>query len=445
MPVELRRDSDLILTAGLGLLACRYFTGDIVFAIAGIAVLTAAALLNHHAIREMVTRNKIVAGLFALVLAMSLVNAEWTAFRSLYYVGVGGLLIMSGYLLSLSGRALQVAGSLLGLFYALLLLSAPFRGILPDDFNNYFPSSSRNGISANLIFIQIFYSAAYYARHRRAPWLTPLVTFAICVLLYGRSGTMVSAGIVAVTCLQNFRHMPARSTASAAVTAAVMSVLIFAPYLPAQIAGIDASTYAQDHELAEVAVVHYGTTMTGDVDLPSLSEFRMGLYTVRLKLLSAYAAGITPAEVITGRPLTDVPLMRHYGFNPHNSFIRGHAYFGLPYLLLLVAFGLSALRGAIHQRQFLVLSLMALFAGRAFFDAFALFDIFDVGFFYCYFLLKLPCDAVAGGYNGKAGIVVAPLQRSFLGHGVPSSAASLASIASLRWRSAAIIRAQSSS
>lgn len=373
----LQGKSSLLLHSVIAVFALRYITGSVGFAFFGIVMSVLYLVLNpivvHQILRGWLW---VVLGMTAIT-AIALWNGDLYAWRPAYYSALGWctLLIAHEYA---CGRASALNGSRLLLFgfLGILTLMAPFKGVSPEAFNHYFPSSSRNGVSGALIFFQIFYSAAYFWKERRAPAITPMLTFAICVALFGRSGIIVSAAIVAATVLQNVRTAPVKSIASALVTGAVLVIVVFFPLLPA--------------DLAEVPRGDSGIISNGlgdRVDDPALSEFRLGLYSIRNVMMAEYLARLSPQTILLGVPLHTVPWIAEYGGNAHNSYLRGHAFYGVVYLVFMLAVAVAATAGAMRHRQPFPLALMACFAGRAYFDSFALFDVFDIGFFYCFFVL----------------------------------------------------------
>lgn len=379
----LQDNSAIVLHAVVAAFALRYITGFVGFGAVGALSAAAYIALNPDTVRRLFQEQRLlVIGMLA-VTALSVWSGPMYAWRPTYYALLGWCSIVVAFEYSKNNaNALQASRLLYFGFLAALCLLAPIKGVSPEAFNTYFPNSSRNGISAALIFLQVFYSAACFIRTGRAPSITPILTFAICVMLFGRSGIMVSAAIVAVTVAQNLRAAPVKSIASAMVAGSVLITVTLFPMLPAELAAPPVAANEQ---------MEAPSNGLGDrVDDPALSEFRLGLYSIRSVMMAEYVQRLTPSTVLFGVPLTSVPWIAEYRGNAHNSFLRGHAYFGLPYLLLIGGIIGVALKSGWHQRQFFVLSLMLLFSGRAFFDSVALFDVFDVGFFYCFFLLTRP-------------------------------------------------------
>ena len=87
--------------------------------------------------------------------------------------------------------------------------------------------------------------------------------------------------------------------------------------------------------LASVVYVKYSETLTQYV----LENTKVGnglVDTNRLGIINAYLEKIDAITVWTGASYVGTTIADEYNGNPHNSFIRAHFVFGLPYLLLVL-------------------------------------------------------------------------------------------------------------
>lgn len=387
---------DFLILATLILFVFRFLTGFVGFGLLGIASAGLYASMRIELVKAVVRDQPIISGLFFLCALVAMFHGPETAWRSAYYAATGGACILAAYTLS-NGRvdALLVARVLLFGFFASVIVLVPFKGISPENFNDYFPNSSRNGISGNLIFLQVFYSVAFYLRHKRAPLVTPVATLVLCVFLYGRSGTLFAAGLVLVSCIQAMRPRRHLALSACAATIVIMA-LVLSPTLkfidlPDETAPEIISTEVQHSEGSDPV----GSTVDTASD-PGVSEWRRGLETIRTTMLREYIEGMTPLEFMLGRNMASAPTIAEYHLNAHNAYIRGHSYFGAAYLALIIGILGLAAWNAYKTGGWFILALMGVFAARAFLDAFALFDLFDVGFFFAAFSLARLADQDRG-------------------------------------------------
>ena len=395
-----------MLIVGITLFLLRFLTGEVLFGLLGLTAFCGYAALNASLVIAFGRNHRWLVASAGAMLLVALVNGAEYQGRTIYYLAVGCSVAFACHAMTEKTElALVIARGLLFGFVAIVVAYMPFKGINPDDFNHYFPNSSRNGISAFLLFFQIFYSAAYYLKHRRAPLVTPMMTLLLCIPLYGRSGTLIAAAIVVVSCIAVARTQRWQAIAAAFGTAAIMAIVLFPdivhlPELPEALpeavvtAPVDPTAPpapvapqvvppapAQTVQQAPPQVI---TTPAPD---PGISEWRRGLRTVRTTMAAEYISILTPMDLLLGASLSSAPSIAAHGLNPHNSFIRGHAYFGVPYLLMMIGMFVSAAMAAWRTGHWFLFALMVVFAARAYLDAFALFDLFDFGFFFSYFSL----------------------------------------------------------
>jgi len=182
------------------------------------------------------------------------------------------------------------------------------RGIANFPLADMIPDSSSNGVTSYMVLLQANYCVVNYALNRRASLLTAVATLAICVVGFGR-GSILSAAAIVVLGLASRVWLGGRARA-----------LFVATLLLIVSVGVS---------------VKYGGEIAKFVN--SNTKIGSGLFDVhRAGMLSEYLDNMDPVTVWTGGSYAGTSIVSDYGGNPHNSFIRAHYIFGLPYLLLVL-------------------------------------------------------------------------------------------------------------
>jgi hypothetical protein len=207
-----------------------------------------------------------------------------------------------------------------------------------DDFplEKLLQDTSSNGITAYLILLQATYSTFLFQLHRRASLITPIVTLAICVIGYGRGSILIASAIVVVNLLASIPWKNKTRTAWVLLLAGFMAAGVYVAY---------------GEQIAEF--VELSTKIgTGLVSEP------------RERMIAEYLGRIDARTLVTGANFHGTTIETEFHDNPHNSYIRAHHLFGLPYLLALVLFvGLAAtgrLRGSVSIYSLCMLALVLL-------------------------------------------------------------------------------------
>lgn len=377
------------------LVSLRALTAPLVIPLAGMLALAANIAAEPRILVEFYRNNKAIAVCLGLVVLFSLINATEYHYRTIYYGLLGVSSVLIGYQIAKSGRALYLATILYVSFVLILIVCAAMFGWSPDDISDYFPPVSRNGIAFIATVLQIFYSAAYFRAKGKAPLFTPILTLAICVACYGRSGTGFAFILLAVSCAQAIigARSLAKPTASLAAGIALMAYALIGPQI--------AETIADSPEFAQINPMDGSEMLSGPVTEPALNSnwSYAGFQSIRWAMASEYLSALGPKSILLGGDMSKSPLIEAYNMNPHNSFIRGHAYFGIAYLALTIAVAFSILTQMRPENLFLI-AMLAIYAGRAFFDAFALFDTLDFVFFFSLFSLG-PIERAEPAYAMK--------------------------------------------
>ncbi|MDG9787052.1 hypothetical protein [Acinetobacter johnsonii] len=227
----------------------------------------------------------------------------------------------------------------------------------PDDYNlNIFNGVSRNIVSAFLLFLIIFLSANYNIEKKRQPLIPYFLTFIFCVILYGRSAILISFLLLVFVLFLRYRRN------------VVSIIFVFSLFL------ITFSYFWNDISSFFV----------------EKTSFKEGLDSPRSAMIKEYLNGIeyNYHDLLFGRSFDKCCYtIVYYGQNPHNSFINGHARFGIWHTLgILFAISLSFIYSLIYKKLFIFILLMLLLTRYAV-DSFGLFSPIDV--FSCYLLIYI--------------------------------------------------------
>lgn len=170
------------------------------------------------------------------------------------------------------------------------------------------PDSSSNGVTSYLIVLQASHCIAHYATRRRAVLATPLVTFAICVVGYGRGSILAALALVFVSVLA---AVPLRRPIGLLVLLA---------------AAVGASAVLwQQHGPALARFVESETKLGAGLQ----DEHRS-------RQIQEYLERIDAMNLMFGADYRGTSIESDYNGNPHNSYIRAHHIFGLPYVVVML-------------------------------------------------------------------------------------------------------------
>lgn len=227
----------------------------------------------------------------------------------------------------------------------------------PDLYNlNIFSGLSRNIVSAFLIFLLIFLFSSYYYKKTKQPILPYLFTLLICINLYGRSAIAVSLILFFTALYINYKNKK--------ITLILLFFILF-------------FIIFQNIEIIYSFLIEK-------------TSFREGLESPRTIMIDEYMNLLTISnyEVFFGRNYYNCcRTIIDYGYNPHNSFIAGHARFGILHTLLLISIFAFTVFLSFIKKRWVYCFLIFLLYMRYSIDAFGLFSPIDVFLFYILFLL----------------------------------------------------------
>lgn len=213
------------------------------------------------------------------------------------------LVMLSGYIIArfLLQYRLAYAFSAVGF----LVILAPTIYLLATSvsrLNDLFVNGSENYVTSWLIVTSLAMCAARMAEGKPPPLWPVIVTFLISVSQYTRASILVSFLAVVATIY---------------VRLGFKWALVFA------LTGL-------------VAAIPFGGQIAAAItEAVEATKFgRRGFDTPRWEMWASYLDHLTFASALLGTDTDAIPVISDYGGNPHNSFIRFHAFYGIVPLLI---------------------------------------------------------------------------------------------------------------
>lgn len=252
---------------------------------------------------------------------------------------------------------LSCARLVLIVFYILFFVTLLVYGWNAKVINNMYVDGSQNIVSATVIFFQVFYSAAYFRVAKKAPQITPFVTFFICILCIGRGGVFIGALILLASITYFIWNRKLIYKVLFIISIPVVYVIII---------------YSVDF--------FYDVILVG-------TKVDQGVESIRTEINKVYYEKIDLYVFMFGLDLSTIPLINQFDDNPHNSFIYGHARFGILYVFLILLMISNIILGFINKSPVVFYLLLILFLFfRIMVDKLSLPGVFDAIVFYLYFL-----------------------------------------------------------
>lgn len=234
-----------------------------------------------------------------------------------------------------------------------------------DDFplENIIPGSSSNGVTSYLILLQVHYCIVQYISTGRITFLTPLLTLSICIVGYGR-GSLIAATAILVINFLTFL-LGQKKIGSLLMTLAIFLILGFTGWV-----------YSAEIEY----FIEFNTKIGG------------GLYDdSRASMIKDYLSKLDVITVFTGADYNGTVIQSEYRGNPHNSFIRAHHIFGIPYLLIMMFMPLFILlKNGISRTSLYLLALLMVVFFRASTEPILFPTLLDIFYFaICFAFIKI--------------------------------------------------------
>lgn len=177
---------------------------------------------------------------------------------------------------------------------------------------NLLEHTSSNGITAGLVLLQINYSTMKYLMERRSSLFTASVTLVICVIGYGRGSILGSTGVVVVNLISLLSWRSAWRTMAGFAACVAAALVIYVTHGDALMEFVEINTKIG----------------AGLEDEP------------RQRMIAEYLERIDAVTFVTGASYQGSSIETEFFGNPHNSYIRAHHLFGLPYLVAMLVFPL---------------------------------------------------------------------------------------------------------
>ncbi|MDK3108273.1 hypothetical protein QPK80_07205 [Providencia rettgeri] len=237
-------------------------------------------------------------------------------------------------------------------FYSFFLYTIPFFisvGVSnPDGYNEILSGASRNIVGAIFILLSCFHIAVNIRVKNKYPFLVPLISFICCVMLFGRSGIIISFFVLSLCSVNIFNKK--YTVIVLCLVAAVISYYM-------------------------IEIQEYIMTKT---------NFAMGAESPRSLMIKQYLSAIDLQGFVFGNDYYSCcSEVIKYGVNPHNSFIMGHARYGISHTIIVVCL----LTYAMIKSRFLSVILLLVIFSRYFVDQLGLFSPMDFIILYVIFCL----------------------------------------------------------
>ena len=112
------------------------------------------------------------------------------------------------------------------------------------------------------------------------------------------------------------------------------------------------------------------------------TNLNKGIESPRTLMLEEYFDGFNIYHILFGRSFSGMQTISYYSSNPHNSYIMGHHYYGVFYVLLVLYIFYIVLRSGIRRRSRVYAVLTGIILVRSYFDLLSIPGFVDVIVFY---------------------------------------------------------------
>jgi hypothetical protein len=228
------------------------------------------------------------------------------------------------------------------------------------------PWVSTNGIPAYLIVVQCVYSLVFFLHNGRLPLLCCVATVGVSVIGLGRGSILVACALLLFSLVTNML-LNARTTGftlKIRVGSAVMLALVLVVTYWSQVSDALVTWYAG-------------------------SRLSIGLYDeYRAEMIKGYVEKLDGIKLLFGAGYEGTSITL-YDRNPHNSFLRAHAFYGL-YCFFLILFPVVAVFQSkrIRRQKVVAIALVTLILVRATSEPILFptpLDFFYIALFFYYF------------------------------------------------------------
>ena len=231
-------------------------------------------------------------------------------------------------------------------FYFILFLTTflfLFFDFGAQDFNIFLEGSSRNVYSAIFLASAVGYTISRKYRGLRPSLFLLAVFFLVNFPLYGRSGIFFSFLLFFIVFSLDFPRT-------------------FLLFVVAIILSFSAIGLLSDFDFINIVL--------------ESTNFSRGIESARFAMLEEYMSNLSGYSLLLGGDFTCLPLINEYGGNPHNAYLRLHAYWGVGLIAVFMLI-FASLVYAVIDKQLLFASMSVLILARAFFDIVYFVNIID--------------------------------------------------------------------
>lgn len=360
--------------AGIGFLQCLLFVAVAYRsnALSAIALLVCFGLISVSWRRFVVghAAEKRLLILMAAVLTVTLQFAVWRSFTAIFHFWTVILTMGASFLVTREmGTYSKASGLTLVIVQSAILIYLTREGFTGFPLEDMLPDSSSNGITSYLIVLQVNYAVARYLAARKLTLVTSLLTLVICIVGYGR-GSLVAASSILVVILfvYGFRGRPVR-TLFVIVAMAASTLFVVRQY------GMDIVSFIESNTKLGAGLLDQS----------------------RQTIAAEYVHKIDSFTLFTGANYAGTVIETDFSGNPHNSYIRAHHIFGLPYLLVSLLFPYLLIARVVPSlRQLFGLAMLGIMLIRAATEPILFPTLLDFFFFSVCFLIG------QGGANSAA-------------------------------------------
>ncbi|HGY2578616.1 TPA: hypothetical protein ACNVSO_004205 [Providencia stuartii] len=237
-------------------------------------------------------------------------------------------------------------------FYSFFFYTIPFFisiGVSnPDGYNEILSGASRNIVGAIFILLSCFHIAVNIKVNNKYPFLVPLISFICCVMLFGRSGIIISFFILSLCALNIFNKKY-----TFFILLLVATIVLY--YM--------------------IEIQEFIMTKT---------NLAMGSESPRSLMIKQYLTATNLQGFIFGNDYYECCTeIIKYRVNPHNSFIMGHARYGISHTIIVICL----LSYTFIKSRFSAVILLLVIFSRYFVDQIGLFSPMDFIIIYIVFCL----------------------------------------------------------
>lgn len=312
----------------------------------GLTIVSLMILLSQNLIRPKYFY--CVTTFIILFLVLSYFGQTYPDYFSMYGLLYALSAFIMAYILYLCQNIYRFSLIIFGVYSLFLIYQFFSIGFADDELYNFVLfNSSRNFLSVIAILLSIFIGSVSIKEGRKQPLFIYLISFIFCVLLYGRSGIIVSGAILI------FFYLYHRKVVT-------KYLVIFL--------GITCVAYFLDD------IIYF---------LTNFSNFQRGVTSDRKKFILEYITNIDAYGILFGANIYECcQSIVKVDMNPHNSFIMGHARYGLAHTI----FCLYMIYKTLKTKNIAIIFLMAILILRYTTDAIGLFSIYDFIIYYLLFI-----------------------------------------------------------